>query len=314
MIIILNHVPLQVQNSILNQYDNNILNQFVNNIFFIIFYRYKMIFAPFTGVDNHKKCVTFAAGLIVKETIESYVWLFENFVKAMGKEPNILITDQDPSMKVAFHKVFTTTRHRFCLWHIMTKVPEKVGNVLSRCSEFRTKLDSIVWTTLIEPEEFELKWKLLMEEYKLNDNKWMHDMYELRRLWIPAYFRDIQLGGLMKTTSLSESQNSFFKNYSHMYLNLVEFVLQFDSAIDCQRYAQKVLTANQETKYPAALDEIQIHCSEVFTLYAFNEIQIDIKGGCRVLNFEESDDMCLFTMKNLDNNKGKTYQVTYPLQ
>ncbi|CAH9076696.1 unnamed protein product [Cuscuta europaea] len=39
----------------------------------------------------------------------------------MGREPRCIITDQDPSMKVAIPQVFTTTCHRFCMWHIMSK-------------------------------------------------------------------------------------------------------------------------------------------------------------------------------------------------
>ncbi|XP_074296872.1 uncharacterized protein LOC141627530 [Silene latifolia] len=47
------------------------------------FNEYRMVFGPFTGVDNHKKCVTFAAGLIMRENEESFTWLFDNFMKAM---------------------------------------------------------------------------------------------------------------------------------------------------------------------------------------------------------------------------------------
>ncbi|XP_074288266.1 protein FAR1-RELATED SEQUENCE 5-like [Silene latifolia] len=59
------------------------------------FNEYKMVFCPFTGVDNHKRCVTFAGGLLRKEDGESFTWLFENFVKAMGDcYPSTIITDQ----------------------------------------------------------------------------------------------------------------------------------------------------------------------------------------------------------------------------
>ncbi|XP_074297405.1 protein FAR1-RELATED SEQUENCE 5-like [Silene latifolia] len=59
------------------------------------FNEYKMVFCPFTGVDNHKRCVTFAGGLLRKEDGESFTWLFENFVKAMGDcYPTTIITDQ----------------------------------------------------------------------------------------------------------------------------------------------------------------------------------------------------------------------------
>ncbi|XP_021986942.1 protein FAR1-RELATED SEQUENCE 5-like [Helianthus annuus] len=41
--------------------------------------QYNMIFVPFTGVDHHKKCVTFGAGLLYDETIGSYTWLLTTF-------------------------------------------------------------------------------------------------------------------------------------------------------------------------------------------------------------------------------------------
>lgn len=44
-----------------------------------------------------------------------------------GHNPTLLITDQDPAMKVVIENVFTSSIHIFCMWHIMKKVSEKVG-------------------------------------------------------------------------------------------------------------------------------------------------------------------------------------------
>ncbi|XP_021864998.1 protein FAR1-RELATED SEQUENCE 5-like [Spinacia oleracea] len=80
---------------------------------FYFFPRYNMIFGPFTGVDHHKKCITFAAALISNEDIVAFEWVFKTFVKAMGgNAPLCLITDEDPATKVAFPKVFRSTEHR----------------------------------------------------------------------------------------------------------------------------------------------------------------------------------------------------------
>ncbi|KAK9723926.1 hypothetical protein RND81_05G034800 [Saponaria officinalis] len=38
--------------------------------------RYYMVFTPFTGIDNHKKSVTFACALLSNEDEESFVWVF----------------------------------------------------------------------------------------------------------------------------------------------------------------------------------------------------------------------------------------------
>ena len=85
-----------------------------------------MIFVPFTGVDNHKRCVTFGAGLLSNESTESYVWLLRTFLKACGRQPKMIVTDQDAAMKNAVNIVLTESRHRLCMWHINRKLSVKV--------------------------------------------------------------------------------------------------------------------------------------------------------------------------------------------
>jgi hypothetical protein len=88
--------------------------------------QYSMIFAPFTGINHHRQSITLGAGFLENEKIESFVWLFEEFLETMGgHEPTLIITDQDPSMKAAIEKKNTTCVHRFYMWHIMKKVSEK---------------------------------------------------------------------------------------------------------------------------------------------------------------------------------------------
>ena len=85
-----------------------------------------MVFVPFTGIDNHCRNVTLGAGLLASESIESYKWLLNSFVKSFGRQPKVVVTDQDPAMKQAIEEVFSTSRHRLCMWHIMKKVADKV--------------------------------------------------------------------------------------------------------------------------------------------------------------------------------------------
>jgi hypothetical protein len=76
--------------------------------------QYNMIFAPFTCVNHHMQSVFFGGAFIVNEKIESYEWLFQTFLLAMdGKAPQLIITDEDASMKSAIRIVFPNTTHRF---------------------------------------------------------------------------------------------------------------------------------------------------------------------------------------------------------
>ncbi|KAL9664284.1 hypothetical protein QQ045_019683 [Rhodiola kirilowii] len=75
--------------------------------------RYNMIFVPFTGIDNHKKSVTFAAALLSREDVESYTWMLECFKKCMGQDPQIVLTDQGPALRVVVPKVMPDAHHRW---------------------------------------------------------------------------------------------------------------------------------------------------------------------------------------------------------
>lgn len=85
-----------------------------------------MVFVPFTGIDNHRKCVTFGAGMLSNETTKSYIWLLRCFLKAFSKQPRLVVTDQDPAMRKAIAAVFKESKHRLCMWHITNKLPLKV--------------------------------------------------------------------------------------------------------------------------------------------------------------------------------------------
>ncbi|XP_076900829.1 protein FAR1-RELATED SEQUENCE 5-like [Bidens hawaiensis] len=172
--------------------------------------KYKMVFVPFTEIDNHCHSVTVGAGLLASETIESYTWLLQMLLKSFGSALKVVVTDQDPAMKQAISSVFPNTRHRLCMWQIMKKVADKVGADLCNNEDFKSRLCNIVRTDSISPFEFEDKWQKIMVEFELDKNKWLTDKYEIRFDWIPAFYRDEPLSGLMHTTSRSESENHFF--------------------------------------------------------------------------------------------------------
>ena len=132
-----------------------------------------MVFAPFTSVDNHKKNITFDVGLLVKEDVASCSWLFNAFKRAMEHDPMSIVTEQDPSMRWSIPKVFPNTRHRFCMWHIMNKLPAKVSSSsIPPDANFSKKFSSLVWKSYSEPAEFEAAWYFLLKDYGYADVAW----------------------------------------------------------------------------------------------------------------------------------------------
>ncbi|GKD66152.1 FAR1-related sequence 5-like protein [Tanacetum coccineum] len=172
-------------------------------------YGYK--FVPFTGIDHNQRCVTFGAALLSDETTESFSWMLEAFLKTHKKQPPFAVTDQDGALRKAVVKMFPDSHHRLCMWHITEKLPGKVLGDLAADTNFRKDFHKLVWNVYIGPDVFEQRWNDMISRYNLHDNKWLSDMYAIRDRWVPGYFKEVHMCGLMKITSRSKSSNLFFQ-------------------------------------------------------------------------------------------------------
>jgi hypothetical protein len=171
--------------------------------------QYNMKFVPFTGVNHHLQNVFLGAGFLADEKIESYVWLFTTFLKAMGGVvSHLIITDEDTSMKAAIAQILPDTTHRLCMWHIMEKVPEKVGPSLRDEEKFWERCNKCVWGSE-NSDDFKSQWNSIITDFGLVGNVWFSSKFDIRQSWIPVYFVDIPLAGILRTTSRSEVQILF---------------------------------------------------------------------------------------------------------
>ncbi|KAI8537411.1 hypothetical protein RHMOL_Rhmol09G0021800 [Rhododendron molle] len=99
-----------------------------------------------------------------------------------------MITDQCMGMKNAVENVFPDTRHRWCIWHIMKKLPEKL-NGYNDYEKISSCMRKAVWNTLTV-EQFEDAWNRFITKYELQTNTWLEGLYLERKRWIPAYVND----------------------------------------------------------------------------------------------------------------------------
>ncbi|XP_022003594.1 protein FAR1-RELATED SEQUENCE 5-like [Helianthus annuus] len=281
---------------------------------------YDMIFVPFTGVDHHKKCTIFGAGSIHNETIESYSWLLQKFLEAHGgKQPLIILTDQDCAMKQAVNNVFDKSVHRLCMWHITNKIPAKIKGSDETNAELKKQIHKLVWNVYVEPHRFEKRWNLLMTEYGLEDHAWMNEMYAIREQWIPCYFRDIPMCCLMKTTSRCESANHMFKANSSPHNTLVQFMLCYDTSVDKIRNKQRKLSYETDTtnheRYKTSFP-IERHANEVYTRMLFWEVQKEIDKSnslCYVAERGMVDGVNTYLVAHQDHTKEivNEFKVTF---
>ncbi|XP_023769753.1 protein FAR1-RELATED SEQUENCE 5-like [Lactuca sativa] len=228
---------------------------------------YDMVFVPFTDIDNHKKCVTFGAGLLSQDDGVSYEWLLKAFLKAFRKQPKLVISKQDPALKKAIDNVFPLAHHRLCIWHITKKLPNKILLIEDAATNqnFQKRFHSIIWNSKLEPHDFENVWHMMLEEFKITDNNWMKTMYD-RRFWIPAFFKHIPMSGLMRATSLSESQNWSFQTTTLTGSYLIMFMMTFDSVMERQRHNQILNDFNTATTFSKFItcSPNEPHASKIF--------------------------------------------------
>ncbi|XP_074351949.1 protein FAR1-RELATED SEQUENCE 5-like [Apium graveolens] len=208
--------------------------------------KYGMVFVPFIGIDNHWKSCTFSSTLLYSENESNFTWSCEMLLKVFPLPPKCIITDQCPAMKVAISKIFSSSVHRFCMWHIMQKFPAKV---------YSASIKSCRWNSV------------------LNES------------WIPAFFRDKPMGALLRTTSRSESTNFHFNHFIQKGDTLSEFYMCYESAIDKQIHEIKKLN-DEDTCVPQCVTEKQIekHAAHQYTRTIFykNEVNCSCKLFTRV--------------------------------
>ncbi|GKD36841.1 FAR1-related sequence 5-like protein [Tanacetum coccineum] len=122
--------------------------------------------------------------------------------------------------------------------------------------------------------------------------------------------KNVQLFGLMRTTSRSESENSFFKSFTSPRATLVSFMMSYESAMERQRYRQEKLDFNTIDAAPKCITQLDIerHAARVYTRTMFLIVQTEINEGCwnctiQGLNIDEGCETVIIRDKKPNENK-----------
>ncbi|XP_076936332.1 protein FAR1-RELATED SEQUENCE 1-like [Bidens hawaiensis] len=202
----------------------------------------------------------------------------------------------DPAMKRAIEDVFPNTRHRLCMWHI---VLAKVGSKIYNETDFKERLCDIVWTDQIFAEHFENEWGQIMHDFHLTDHEWLTDIYEMRSSWIPAFYRDENMSGLMRTSSRSE-----------------KFFAHFDSAIEHQRNEHGRNDHDSRYKSPRIWSNFPLErqAAEIYTRNIFFDVQLEIDTSihqCQYRSYHVVGDFIKFYIKDFQFYPSSTWEVMY---
>ncbi|KAJ1695259.1 hypothetical protein LUZ63_011957 [Rhynchospora breviuscula] len=194
----------------------------------------------FMGLNHHAHPVVFGCGLLVEESEQSFVWLFENWKSAMpGQQgPLSFVTELSRPMAVATAKVFSDTCHLFCSEHVLVSISEEMILLLppDKCENNMVHSDFIEeMRSCIERSEtieaFESQWVMIIEKYRLQSNGYMCYLYDIKRQWVPAYTKDTFTGEVSGPYRVWECVNKVVEEYFTVKAQLKVAVQQLAQAV-----------------------------------------------------------------------------------
>ncbi|XP_077231121.1 protein FAR1-RELATED SEQUENCE 5-like [Tasmannia lanceolata] len=289
---------------------------FSDVIVFDVTYRtnkFRMPFAPFTGVNHHRQSTLFGCALLADEKEETFTWLFEQWLDCMfGRPPGCIITDMDGAMRNAIRSVFPNTHHRFCSWHISKYLLEHVPLMRDSTSDFPK--DYKKWFYTRQKEDCEVAWENLVQKYNIEGDGWLAKMWDVRTHWLPAYFRDTFTAG-MTSSACSESINSFFDGYVNQNTSLKEFVEQYDRALIERRRAESLEDFKSKTTKAVLVSrsKLEEEASKCYTKTMFDIFQVEFKDSidCYHEKLEKNGVVVVYKVGLSVDEKWKWCRVVY---
>ncbi|XAR48369.1 hypothetical protein NMG60_11031180 [Bertholletia excelsa] len=284
-------------------------SNFCDVVFFDTSYvrnKYKVPFVPILGVNHHFQLFLIGCALIGEETTTTFVWLMHTWLRSLGGQtPKVIITDEGKSLEEAIREVFPDTRHCFCLWHVLGKVPENLSHVLNRTQNFMMKFSKCIhrsWT----PEHFEKKWWKMVDEFDLREDEWLQSLYGNRNKWVPAYMSNTFLAGI-GSTERSEYMSFFFEKYMHRETMLKDFIDQYKVFLH-DKFEEEARADFETHHNPPALRSLSPFEKQMSTIYThaiFKKFQVEVLGtvSCSLQKESEEKGTIMFQVDDFEEQK-----------
>ncbi|KAA8522660.1 hypothetical protein F0562_009178 [Nyssa sinensis] len=268
--------------------------------------KYKIPLVLFIGVNHHSQPTLLGCALIADDTVYTFVWLMQTWCLSMGgRAPLVLLTDQHNAIKIAVATVFPETRHCFCLWHVLEKIPGQLEYLSLWHDTFMAKFNKCIYRSWTE-EQFEKRWWKLVDRFNLREDEWIQSLYKDHKLWVPTFLRDISFAGF-STASRSGSLNSLFDKYFHGEISLTDCIEQYKVVLE-DRYEEEaradfdVWHETPELKSPSPFEK---QMSLVYTHEIFKKFQVEVLGAaaCHLKKEREDETTITYAVKDFEDNQ-----------
>ncbi|KAJ0261186.1 Protein FAR1-RELATED SEQUENCE 12 [Hirschfeldia incana] len=286
-------------------------SQFGDAVVFDTSYRkgnYSVPFATFIGFNHHRQPVLLGCAVVADETKESFVWLFQTWLRAMsGRPPRSVVADQDLPIKQALSQVFPLAHHRYSSWQMREKERE---NLRPFPSEFKYEYEKCIYQTQTVLE-FDSVWNTLINKYGLRDDVWLREVYEQREHWVPAYLRGSFFAGI----PINGAFEPFFSASSLDALTpLREFIGRYEQGLEQRREEERKEDFNSYNLQPflQTKEPVEEQCRRLYTLTVFRIFQNELVQSYSYLCLKtyEEGAMSRFLVRKCGNESEK-HAVTF---
>ncbi|KAJ3683519.1 hypothetical protein LUZ60_013746 [Juncus effusus] len=236
----------------------------------------------FLGINYHKQVVMFGTALLLDETTETFVWLFNTFLEGIcAKKPKTIFTDNWAPIERAVGLIFPETNHRLCLWHIIQNASVNIPNLYSSEPEFRIEFKNYIFEKFGTEADFHQGWVDLNNRYRnvLGTNLWIQELYSVREKWGLIYQNGIFCAS-MTTLNWYDNLKGFFRKYFNRKLPLLKFLGQLQKSLIKLREKELYEDHKSRQTKPVLLVEtpMLIQASNSYTRTIYNEFEEEFKN------------------------------------
>ncbi|XP_057730786.1 protein FAR1-RELATED SEQUENCE 6-like [Arachis stenosperma] len=101
------------------------------------------------------------------------------------------VTDQCASMKRALEACMPTTVHRWCIWHIMKKIPSKLNGYKGH-ADIEQEMSHVV-SNSHSKDSFDRNWNDFLLNFGLADNKWLSGSKQRENQTLQIFIRSYRM-------------------------------------------------------------------------------------------------------------------------
>lgn len=276
--------------------------------------QYDIQFVSFVGTNHHAQPVLLGCGLLAGRSLGAYVWLFDTWLRCMsGTPPPAVITNYCHNVAIAVKKVFPNARHRFCLWHILNELPEKLDGMEKKDGVIST-FSTLSYDSVTMPD-FEKEWQEMTQEFHLDGNEWFSKLYEVRTQWAPVYVKDFFWAG-MSVTDRNDSAADYFDGWLTSGTSVKMFVEQYEAAVrsKLEKESYEDLQSSQMrppmmTGLPLEEQAAKMYTIEIFQMF-LNEIGHSFHCNYNILDRTDSG-VTYIVSEHINQTKKVEYKVAY---